>query len=154
VDNSVISVIIEPGIMYKFLDNVATADVAFEVESDNLDQLFSESAQVLFQVMADLSAVESKVDKVVELDADSVDKLLFDWLSELVYLKDKDYFLFSKFEVNIVGNGKFSLKAHLQGEPINLDRHNLKVDVKAVTYHMFYLKKENGLWRARIVLDI
>lgn len=138
--------------MYKLLDNIAIADVAFEVENRDLGRLFSESAQALFEVMADLSVVEPKVDKMVELTADSVDKLLFEWLSELIYLKDKDFFLFSKFEVSI--SGQRSLKAQAWGEVIDLDKHKLKVDVKAVTYHMFYLKQENGLWRAQVVLDI
>lgn len=137
--------------MYKFLDNIATADIAFEVENENLNQLFIEAAQALFEVMADLSTIEPKVEKVVELSAGSTDKLLFNWLSELVFLKDRDYFLFSKFKVEINQN---ELKARIKGENINPQKHKLIVDVKAVTYHSFYLKQENGLWKAQVVLDI
>jgi len=140
--------------MYKFLDNIATADVAFEVENHNFEQLFIESAEALFAIMADLSTIQPSVQKTIKLKSSTADRLLFDWLSELVYLKDKDYFLFSKFKIVITKDKEYSLKAEAWGEKIDPQRHNLKVDVKAVTYHMFYLKQENGLWKAQVILDI
>jgi SHS2 domain-containing protein len=140
--------------MYRFLDNITTADVAFEAEADNLPQLFQESAEALFSTMADLSAVQPSERRTIRLSAKTLDKLLFDWLSELVFLKDKDYFLFSEFSVDIQEGQPYNLVAKAWGEKIDPPKHHVKVDVKAVTYHKFYVKQTNGLWRARVVLDI
>jgi SHS2 domain-containing protein len=42
----------------------------------------------------------------------------------------------------------------MEGEAINRERHRLRNDAKAVTMHMFGVKREGGLWKATVVLDI
>lgn len=140
--------------MHKFLGSIATADVAFAVESPHLDGLFEEAATALFETMSDVPTVQPVNRTTVQLSAEAADQLLFDWLSELIYLKDRDYCLFSKFNVAVSRNKRCHLNAEVWGEKINPQKHNFKVDVKAVTYHMFYLKQEDGAWKARVVLDI
>jgi SHS2 domain-containing protein len=83
-----------------------------------------------------------------------LDGLFFDWLSELVYLKDAEGVLFSKFDVRIKKNGAYELKAVASGEEISQKKHGLRSDVKAVTYHLFEVKKIGEIWTARVILDI
>lgn len=138
---------------YEFIPGVAIADLAFEVYADNLDELFSLSAQALFDAMVELVGVRPEHEVRISLTAEKLDNLLFDWLAELVYQKDLDAQLFSRFEVSVDENGNCKLEATVRGEPIDPARHQLKTDVKAITYHMFKLeKKENGYY-ARVVLD-
>ena len=40
------------------------------------------------------------------------------------------------------------------GEKIDMKKHEMLVDVKAVTMHMFEVKKEKNIWKARVVLDV
>lgn len=139
---------------YKYLENIATADAAFEVEAPDLNSLFSESAQAMFGIMTDLSVIQPKSQKVIKLSADSSDRLLFDWLSELIYLKDKDKFLFSRFVVEIKKSKEYELNAEVYGEPIDLEKHQPRADVKAITYHMFKVEQRGEGWYARVVVDI
>ena len=139
---------------YKYLENIATADAAFETEADNLNQLFKEAARATFNIMTDLSAIQPISHKAVELKAERADQLLFDWLSELVYLMDKEQIIFSKFEVDITKNKSYKLKAKVWGETIDLSKQDLKAEVKAITYHQFKLEERNGKWYARVVVDI
>ena len=138
---------------YEFIPGVAIADLAFEVYADTLNELFSLSAQALFDAMVELRDVRPQHEVRISLTTEKLDNLLFDWLAELVYQKDLDAQLFSQFEVSINENGNCKLDATVRGEPIDPARHQLKTDVKAITYHMFKLeKKENGYY-ARVVLD-
>lgn len=137
--------------MYKFLPNVATADVAFDAEAKTIEELFEECAKAVFDTQCDIKKVEAKEKKVVELENDDPEDMLFDFLNELVYLKDSLYMLFSKFKVKITGS---ELKAEIYGEKINPDKHDLKVDVKAVTLHLFKLEKTKEGVKVRVVLDI
>ncbi len=138
---------------YEFIPGVAIADLAFEVFADSLEELFSLSAQALFDAMVELQDVRLEQEVLISLSAEKLDNLLYDWLSELVYQKDVDAQLFSQFEVSINEYGSYELEGRARGEPINPSRHQLKTDVKAITYHMFKLeKKENGYY-ARVVLD-
>lgn len=138
---------------YRFLDKVAIADTAFEAEAPTLPELFATCAEATFAVMVDLSTVTPSEERRVELTSPSLDRLLFDWLAELIYLKDRDYFVFSRFEVKIEQNEQWRLQAVAGGEKIKPEKQRLLTDVKAVTYHMFEVKKQDGGWLARVVLD-
>jgi SHS2 domain-containing protein len=138
---------------YEFLPGVAIADLAFEVHAESLNELFSLSAQALFDAMVELQDVRPEHEVRISLTAEKLDNLLFDWLAELVYQKDLDAQLFSQFEVSIDENGNCKLDATVRGEPIDPVRHQLKTDVKAITYHMFKLEKKGNGYYARVVLD-
>lgn len=139
---------------YRFLEDIATGDAAFEAEGRTLEELFVEAAVATFEVMVDTMGVEAKITREVELKNEAVDGLLFDWLSELVYLKDAEAVLFSKFNVNIKKNDAYELMARVSGENINQQKHILRSDVKAITYHLFEVKKTGENWTARVILDI
>ncbi len=139
---------------YRYLEDIATADAAFEVEGKTLEELFRDAAVATFEVMADTGTVKPEVTREIELKNEDVGDLLFDWLSELVYLKDAESLIFCRFDVNIRKNDACKLKATISGEPINQRKHSLRSDVKAVTYHMFEVKKTGENWTARVVLDI
>ena len=138
---------------YQFIPGVAIADLAFEVFAESLDELFSLSAQALFEAMVELEDVRPEEEVLISLSAEKLDNLLFDWLAELVYQKDVDAQLFSQFEVSINEYGSYELEGRARGESINPSRHRLKTDVKAITYHMFKLEKRDNGYYARVVLD-
>ena len=138
---------------YEFIPGIAIADLAFEVEAETLEELFSLSAQALFEAMVELDDVRPEQEVLISLSAEKLDNLLFDWLAELVYQKDVDAQLFSQFEVSINEYGIYELEGRARGEPINPSRHRLKTDVKAITYHMFKLEKSDKGYYARVVLD-
>lgn len=139
---------------YRYLEDIATSDAAFEAEGRTLEELFREAAIATFEVMVDTKSVETRITREVELKNEALDGLLFDWLSELVYLKDAEAVLFSKFDVRIKKNGAYELKARASGEEISQKKHSLRSDVKAVTYHLFEVKKTGENWTARVILDI
>ncbi len=139
---------------YRYLEDVATADAAFEVEGKTLEELFRDAAIATFEVMVDTGTVKPEVTREIELENEDVGNLFFDWLSELVYLKDAESLIFCRFDVNIRKNNAYELKATASGEPINQRKHSLRSDVKAVTYHMFEVRETGGNWTARVVLDI
>ncbi len=139
---------------YRYLEDIATGDAAFEASGRTLEELLKEAAIATFEVMVDTRDVEARITREVELKNETVDGLLFDWLSELVYLKDADAVLFCKFNVNIKKNDAYELKADASGDNISPKKHRLRSDVKAVTYHLFEVKKTGEYWTARVILDI
>jgi SHS2 domain-containing protein len=138
---------------YRFLEDVAIADAAFQAEAESLEELFALCAQAAFDVMADTKTIEPKSKEGIELAGENLDELLFDWLAELIYLKDLKSMLFSKFDIEIQKKNGYSLKASIWGEPVDQKKHRVRVDVKAVTYHLLEVKKEDNKWTARVVLD-
>lgn len=138
---------------YRFLPNVALADVAFKVGASSPSALFEVCAGALTDVMVDRRSLRAGVKKEISVKAESLDGLLYDFLTELIVMKDVDSLLFKRFEVTVARDGK-SLVCEASGEPIDRERHRLRNDVKAVTMHMFGVTHERGRWLATVVLDI
>jgi SHS2 domain-containing protein len=138
---------------YRFLEDVAIADAAFEAEAESIEELFQTCAQATFEVMADTKTIEHKHKENVELVGENLEELLFDWLAELIYLKDSKSMLFGKFEVKIAKKDGYRLNASIWGEPADQKKHQVRVDVKAVTYHLLEVKQTGDKWTAKVVLD-
>jgi SHS2 domain-containing protein len=139
---------------FKFLSEIAIADVAFRATAKTIEGLFVECAKATEEAMVDTKAVKPVVTKKIMLSSDALDKLLFDWLSELVYFKDAEALLFSKFMVKITKNKGYKLAGTASGEKIDHKKHTLRSDVKAITWHMFELKQTKAGWTAQIIEDI
>ena len=139
---------------YVFLDDIATADVAIESRGDTLEELFSASAMATFEVMTDTSGIQPKIKKVLHLKNSAIDGLLFDWLAEIIYLKDAEFMFFGKYNIKITKNRNYQLDAEILGEEINQSEHDLRCDVKAITLHLFEVYEKGGKWISRFVLDI
>jgi len=138
---------------YRFLEDIAIADVAFEAEAESLNDLFQTCAQATFEVMADTQTITHQHKEDVELTGENLDELLFDWLAELIYLKDSKAMLFGKFDVKIQKNDVYRLNALIWGEPADQKKHKVRVDVKAVTYHLLEVTKADDKWTAKVILD-
>ena len=86
--------------------------------------------------------------------APSLDLLLYDWLSELIYVKDSEQLVFPVVEARVSAGSPCRLSARLVGGPIDRTTTALRADPKAVTFHQFALEPREHGWRARVVIDI
>ena len=139
---------------YIFLDDIVTADVAIESRGDTLEELFTASAMATFEVMADTGNIHPEIKKALHLEHSEIDGLLFDWLAEIIYLKDSESMLFGKYNLKITKNTNYQLDAEILGEVINQSRHDLRCDVKAITFHLFEVYEKDSKWISRFILDI
>src|SRR3989338_1348954 len=118
---------------YKFFKDVAIADVAFEASGRNLKELFESAGLAVTNTMVrDLKKVKPKVTKIFRIKSDTLENLLYNFLHEIVFLKDAKLLLFSKYSVKI-DEKNFSLVAKASGEE---------------------LKKKGNKWIARVILDV
>jgi len=141
---------------YRFRDEISTADVAFEVWGETLEELFISGAAALLRTMAaSPEHVERQQELGIRLEQDELDLLLFTFLQELIFYKDARRLLLHADRVQIAEReGGFILEAVVSGEQIDVGRHRMLVDVKAVTLHRFELQFRDGFWQAVVVLDV
>lgn len=141
---------------YRFLEDTATADTAFEVWNSSIEGLFTDAADAMLNVMLhDINTVKNEHQISFETQDDSIEMLLFNVLQELIFQKDAHQYLFriKKCTIRDDGNRHF-FNGIFIGEHLDFLRHQIIVDVKAVTLHNYFVKKENQLWRTQIILDI
>ncbi|MBI3804041.1 MAG: archease [Nitrospirae bacterium] len=140
---------------YRFIEGLTVADIAFEARGGTLEELFSSAGlAVTATQIEELSILQPKESRPFHLTHRAIDRLLFDFLQELVYWKDVDLLLFNAFDLSIKEEGGYLLTGTGYGEPIDPKRHALLIDVKAVTMHKFEVASDADGWKATVVLDI
>lgn len=141
---------------YRFLEDIATADVAFEAWGKTPEELFAASADALMNVMiAKLRTIRMREEQELRLEHAEMDMLLFNFLNEFIYFKDARQLLLRVRSISIsASNTRYRLHATVGGEQLDPSRHAQLVDVKAVTLHRFHVGKTEAGWRAEVVLDI
>ena len=141
---------------YEFLEDIAIADIAFRAWGKDLEELFGAAGDATIKAMIDnLDAIEPKEQRTFNLENDELDLLLFNFLQELIYYKDSEQLLLRARQVQFSEkNGQQQLSAVAEGEKLDPNRHQQRVDVKAVTLHRFQLEKTDDGWTAMVILDI
>ncbi len=141
---------------YRYRDDVAVADVAFEAWGTSPEEVFMAAADATMNVMVnDLAAIEQALEITVNLEREELDLLLFGFLNEIVFLKDARQLLLRVRSLSVEKtSATFKLHATLYGESINSEKHALSVDVKAVTLHQFSVRRNDERWEAFVILDI
>jgi SHS2 domain-containing protein len=141
---------------YRYIEGVAIADVAFEATGRTIEEMFVSAGEALMNTQVkELGSVSAKVERRFELDEKDAERLLHKFLQELIFYKDADLLLFREYGLRIEKSGKgLKLTARLRGEPIDQKKHELLVDVKAVSWHMFQVEESREGWKAFVILDV
>jgi len=135
---------------YELIDH--TADVGVKAYGKNLSETFENAAKAMFDIITDNSNIESIGQYDIELEADNLEQLLIDWLSELLFLNSAKNLVFGFFKVNINENKK-NLTATIFGEKYDVSKHKIGTEIKAVTYHMLEVKNKKPFY-IQIIFDI
>lgn len=137
--------------MYEFLDH--PSETLVRVSASTIEEVFSDAAIALFEIMTDLSRVKPRRKFHVDLEAPERHLLLLDWLNHLVYLHEIRNVFLSTFAVTIKREARWHLTASAAGEEIK-QTHERRCSVKSVTYGQFEWKEMNDLHEVRFVVDI
>jgi len=140
---------------FKFLDH--TADVQSKSWGNTLEEAFSQTAlSLIATITPGLEMIEKNQERILKLEAEDKGALLFDFLSELLYIFDVDQLVFSEINVkNIDPTSKgFKMEAELKGEIFDKEKHEIGTEVKAITYSFMEIKEEKNRVVIKIVFDI
>src|SRR5262249_9188491 len=90
---------------------------------------------------------------------EAFEALIHDLLEKLVLYKDAEQLLLRPKSILLLQpergiERRYGLHCVLAGEPIDPTRHELIVDVKAVTFHGYHVRHEARGWSAQVVLDV
>lgn len=140
---------------FHFRDDIAIADLAFEVQGDSVEELFHGATQALLETLADPSTVATVWDRRMTRVSGDPSELLFEWLSDIVYWKDAAGVVFHDADLSVVQEGaSWKLGAKLRGAPVDPGSQTLRNDVKGVTKHLYEVKQKGARWYALVVVDV
>ena len=139
---------------YRIIDDEVKSDFAFEVFADSLSELFKGAGLATMTAMVNVDSVQTTNNWEFSLEAEDERLLLYDFLSELIYLKDADTALFCDFEITIEEKKQFALNCKAKGSQIDWNKAELLTDVKAVTFYEFKVEKRDNQWYCHVILDL
>ena len=129
-----------------------TGDAGILLRAENLRQLFERAAWGMFSVLTNVAEIRLVEETRIQVEANDLPALMLAWLSELNYRHVTEHRLFGKFEVSVISDQM--VIAEVSGETINLDRHTIFTEIKAVTFHGLRLEKSDNGWEAQIIFDL
>ena len=139
------------GVPYEFFDH--TADIGVHVFGADLPELFTNAARAMFSAMGRLENSGAGIQKSVELRAESLEDLLHDWLSELLFEVEAHHVLYDRFEFRELSARE--LKVDVAGGSIDFSMSQPREEIKAVTYHRLRVEQlPDGSWQATVIFDV
>ncbi len=136
-----------------------TADVGIVAYGKNLKELFSNTAYGMFNIIADINKITRDKLQIVNLkvEADNLEELMVAWLNDLLYQYNIKRVIFSRFKIEKL-NEKMLL-ANIWGEELDLNKYEIKAEVKAATYHQLkierrILKNKKIQWQTEVIFDV
>jgi SHS2 domain-containing protein len=135
---------------YKLLDH--TADIGIEVWGKTKKELFENAVEAMFDLIVDLTGINNVNDKVVTAKGADAEDLLVNFLREALYLFNGKKWIIKQCKLLEMKSGQ--IVAQFQGEPYDSDKHQLKTEIKAVTYHGLSIEKKAQGWKAKVIFDV
>ena len=129
-----------------------TADIGLRIRACDLNGLMEEAAEALFAlIVTNPHQIQELQRMEFRVPGERPDDLLHDWLSQLLYTLDTRHMVFSRFKVSCRPDG---LVAEAWGERLDPQRHELGMEVKAITYHGLRVEPDAGQWLAEVIVDL
>jgi len=136
---------------YKLLDHAT--DAIIEVTASDLPEAFLTAANSVVETTLDRNTVEEKEEMVIKVQGKDLRYLLFNWLEAVIYQLITDGFAIKRIQLDLQKNEEYEISAKSYGEPIDLKKHNFKVEIKAPTFHEMEISEGNEV-KMKFLLDL
>jgi SHS2 domain-containing protein len=139
--------------MFETFDH--TADVGLRIRAANLTELFAEAGRALMSVLVGSTGGPPTASDRIELESTTLEDLLVDWLSELLYRFSVRRRVAVGFEIEVATKGdQARLEATVRSRALDPERDDGGMEVKAVTYHGLKIAATESGYRAEVILDV
>jgi SHS2 domain-containing protein len=128
-----------------------TADAGIVAHGSTLAEMFAHAAEGMYALMVGLEGVRDTEVREIAASGEDLERLLTNWLLELLFVTEMEGLVFRRFDVQVQG---MSLRARAYGEAVDRERHELGGVVKGVTRHMMEVVPEDSGYRARVLFDL
>ncbi len=136
---------------YKFLDHAT--DAIIEVRAKNLKEAFTVVADAEINLTLDQDKVEEKDQKKFSANGKDLRYLLFSWLEEIPFVLITEGFAIKRIEFEIEENDGYKINATAYGEPLDVKKHNFKVEIKAPTFYEMEINQNEAVYM-KFLLDL
>lgn len=128
-------------------------DAFIEVKAKDLHEAFVTVANAVINITLDQNTVEEKEQKKFTTQGKDLRYLLFSWLEELTFVMITEGFAIARVKLEIIEKDGYAINAKAFGEPLDFQKHNFKVEIKAPTFHEMKIEHNKKVFM-RFLLDL
>ena len=140
---------------YTYLDH--EADVGIRASGASVEEAFEEGAKAMLNVMWDISTIEERRNVSIECEARDVPELFVEMLNEILFKQGVEELAVARLKIDEIKrqeSGRYKLKGIVFGEPLDIDKHAVKTEVKAATYAGLKYENKEGKHILQCVVDV
>jgi SHS2 domain-containing protein len=143
---------------YRYLEH--STDAIVQAHGSSLEELFENSAMGLVNIMFDIDKVENRQSETIVASDENLENLLFDWLEKVLLKIFIEQIVLSRFSIRVfekhtnLEEKRYFLEAQVGGEKVNYDKHNYKIEIKAITYHELKIQRTDTSYVATFLVDL
>ena len=117
-----------------------TADAGIRAKRPTLSKAFNEVSLAFTEIITGGNLPDKKNNFKVEIESTTLDSLLVNYISHLIYLFDTENFLVSSAAIT-VKTESCTISGTLEGDFYDESKHGYGVEIKAVSYHMLKISE-------------
>ena len=129
-----------------------TADFGIHVFGDDVKNLFQNAAMAMMAQLVEMVGLRAREERRITIQGNDWPDLMVNWLREILYLCVGEEILTQSIQIESIAEK--CLTAHLWIDPFSAERHTLRSEIKAVTYHQVQVFETGNRWEAKIIFDI
>jgi SHS2 domain-containing protein len=140
---------------YSYIEHLA--DIGIHAEGATIEEAFESGAEAVFNIMFDLATMNITEDVTFGVDAADLQLLFVEAINETLSIQDIHGFAFKRLETKEVKkmDDLYRFIGTAYGEPLDLEKHTVKTEVKAATYSgLSYKKADDGNHVFECILDV
>jgi len=135
---------------YELIDH--TADFGIHVVGKGPGELFARAAYALFDLITDMAVLEGRNKRKLTVTGSDWADLMINWLREILFFWNGKDRLVKRTDIMSIAENKLS--ATIYYDRYDPDRHAIKLEIKAVTYHQVQVTSGPAGWESRVIFDI
>ena len=135
---------------YSLIDH--TSDFGMLIHGADPSELFTHAARALFDVIGDFGPLTQKHRRIITVQGADWPDLMISWLRELLYLWNGQQQIVAGVTIQSISETR--LEAEVATDDLDVRRHAVENEIKAVTYHQIEVAPHARGWRARVIFDI
>ncbi|EUD66422.1 hypothetical protein C922_03056 [Plasmodium inui San Antonio 1] len=137
---------------YEYLDH--PADVILHSYGNTLKECFESACVSMFNYMCNLSKVEPKLSRHITARGETLEDLLYSFLTECHFLYGSEYIICKAVDISVFDQRSFFIEAYAYGDVFSPDLHECGTEIKAITKHELRICLTEDLWEAFVLVDI
>ena len=136
---------------FKLLEHAT--DAFIEITASDLKEAFTLAGNSVVETTLERETIEEKEERTISVAGKDLRYLLFNWLEEVIFQLITEGFAIHRFKIDIEKKSEYELIATAYGEPIDLQKHHFKVEIKAPTFHLMEISEGKKVVM-RFLLDL